>query len=308
MARVKAFIKRILQVCAYCSVPFIAGCLYCISEVCKLKEGLWTMISVPEEDDDEERFSDDEGEGEGNDNDNNNEKDEEHNENGKEMDSNSQEKEKVESKQETAVIVPSKIQYDGRKREPEYSHADQTCLWELCQFAKHFHPTIALYSQTLLTGKSIVFPDSVNYSPLQNHTLARFLDRFVYKNPKKTTDGYRGSSLMQPRATSTIMKEDILVTGGKKRQLLIEGVGRMDDIPVNDKMFLKKDQESVPVDEVNFLFSFFSPPPKLWFFYLYMRVCNIYCIEKLCVFNFTIIISGSLTLIILLFCEIKIFF
>ena len=73
--------------------------------------------------------------------------------------------------------------YDMKKRDPLYSNANTSSLWELIPLSMHFHPTISLYSKKLLSETLIGHTE--NYNPLQNHTFARFLDRFVDKAPKK---------------------------------------------------------------------------------------------------------------------------
>ena len=61
----------------------------------------------------------------------------------------------------------------------------------------HAHPTIALLARQLLNHESLTSsPDLTLY------TLTHFLDRFVYKNPKKA--GARGTSAMQPSAAGAV--------------------------------------------------------------------------------------------------------
>jgi ribosome biogenesis protein MAK21 len=140
----------------------------------------------------------------------------------------------------------------------------------------HFHPTVSLYAKTLLSCAPIIPPKTATaYDPLQNHTLARFLDRFVYKNPKKVDTVYKGSSIMQPRPPGTgasgaldedelAVLDDVmdgrksrsLIAGGRKRSVFVAedgGMGRsvaMDDEPVNSKAWLSRGLDKVPVDEV----------------------------------------------------------
>jgi ribosome biogenesis protein MAK21 len=104
---------------------------------------------------------------------------------------------------------------------------------------------VQLYAATLLKAESIEPPaNATNYDPLQNHTLGRFLDRFVYKNPKNMQS--KGSSLMQPQG---IKSEDMIVAGGaKKRSGLMDGKA-LDDAPVN-MHGTWKDESQVPTDEV----------------------------------------------------------
>lgn len=84
--RVKAFVKRLLQILTLHQPPFICGALYVISELQSLFPGIFTLIEEPEE----QREQTDEG----------------------------------------PIGNPS-ARYDGRKRDPEYSNADHSCLWDL---------------------------------------------------------------------------------------------------------------------------------------------------------------------------------
>jgi CBF/Mak21 family len=105
--------------------------------------------------------------------------------------------------------------YDPRKREPQHAHAESTCLWELVSHGGrfglqivlitspsvltqvpllyHFHPSVSLHARQILTSvQDTATPD------LGLNTLSHFLDRFMYKNPKKPKP--RGVSAMQPMA------------------------------------------------------------------------------------------------------------
>lgn len=57
-----------------------------------------------------------------------------------------------------------------------------SCNVEL--FQVHYHPSVSLFAHRVISGEVI------NYSgdPLHDFTLIRFLDRFVYRNPKKTDE------------------------------------------------------------------------------------------------------------------------
>jgi ribosome biogenesis protein MAK21 len=77
------------------------------------KPVLRAMLTTPEEDDDEERFVDATDDDDDDDEDN--------------------EKEK---KKDVSARQPAITTYDGRKRDPQYSNAEQTCLWELVWMKK----------------------------------------------------------------------------------------------------------------------------------------------------------------------------
>lgn len=75
---------------------------------------------------------------------------------------------------------------------------------------------------------------------LELHTLIHFLDRFVYRNPKKSFTGPRGSSIMQPMA------------GGDISGLLLAGRTKIRRQPVNNEAFWKKENTKIDADEVFF--------------------------------------------------------
>ncbi|KAG1734581.1 ribosome biogenesis protein [Suillus lakei] len=89
----------------------------------------------------------------------------------------------------------SEEQYDPRKRDPQFAHPSASPLFELIPLIHHYHPTVSLHARQLLSGQPITSsPD------LSLNTLSHFLDRFVYKNPKKAKA--KGSSAMQPAASA----------------------------------------------------------------------------------------------------------
>ncbi|AGO12516.1 AaceriAER174Wp [[Ashbya] aceris (nom. inval.)] len=81
--------------------------------------------------------------------------------------------------------------YDPRKRDPAHAHADAASLWELLLFHAHFHPAVAAHAAALADDRDIAKPD------LGLHTLAHFLDRFVYRHAR-ARPAARGASIMQP--------------------------------------------------------------------------------------------------------------
>jgi len=76
---------------------------------------------------------------------------------------------------------------------------------------------------------------------LSMHTLIHFLDRFVYRNPKKVASGPRGASIMQPLA------------GGDTSSLLVSAQSKNDlKQPVNTETFWRMDGGKVAADEIFF--------------------------------------------------------
>ncbi|KAH9430808.1 hypothetical protein MCOR02_008135 [Pyricularia oryzae] len=166
--RVKAFVKRMLQIVNLHQPSFICGILYLIAELEGVFPDLKALLNDPEdnEDDSEEVYRDADA---------------------------------VESGKKATEVNGSdkkKTAYDGRKRHPEYSNAHRSCLWEIAPFFEHFHPSVVVFANNLLARqKSLPKPE------LSNHTLIQFLDKFVYRNAK-TTEITRGGSIMQPVVAS----------------------------------------------------------------------------------------------------------
>jgi ribosome biogenesis protein MAK21 len=76
---------------------------------------------------------------------------------------------------------------------------------------------------------------------LVSHTLANFLDRFVYRNAKSKAEGPRGSSIMQP------------LSGGENGGVLLTSkAANRQQQPLNSEAFWRKKAEDVAVDEVFF--------------------------------------------------------
>ncbi|KUJ20246.1 CBF-domain-containing protein [Mollisia scopiformis] len=207
--RVKAFAKRMLQVVTLHQAPFICGVLYLLRELETIFPALKSLLTESEEgdDDEEEIFRDVPEDGEI-------------------------------SKAQSTNLDPlfHRAPYDGRKRDPEHSNADKSCLWESIPFLVHFHPSVSLFASRLLNNEKLPpKPD------LASHTLSSFLDRFVYRNAKTAASGPKGGSIMQP------------LSGGDSRGILLSsrnGIRSLD--PLNTENFWHKKAEDVAVDEVFF--------------------------------------------------------
>ncbi|KAH9895791.1 CBF/Mak21 family-domain-containing protein [Cubamyces lactineus] len=138
-----------------------------------------------------------------------------------------------------ATPPPDAPTYDPRKRDPQYSHAFATPMYELLPLLNHYHPTVSLHARQLFTSSPITgSPD------LSLNTLSHFLDRFVYKNPKKPKP--KGSSAMQPAASD-----------GAKGVTLVKGEVAGLGVPVNDERFWKRRVEDIPVDQ-RFFHTYFT--------------------------------------------------
>lgn len=71
-------------------------------------------------------------------------------------------------------LKTDKNTYDPMQRNPAYAGAEKTNHWELSLMANHFHPSVALFANTIIEGSQIKYSGD----PLQDFTIMRFLDRF----------------------------------------------------------------------------------------------------------------------------------
>jgi len=194
--RVKAFVKRMLQILNLHQPSFVCGILYLAIELTLVFPDLKTLLTEPEENDSEEV--------------------------------------PPAGASEDSSQAAHKNAYDGRKRNPEFSNAHLSCLWELLPFLRHYHPSVDVYATNLLSGQK------PNKKPeLANHTLIAFLDKFVYKNPK-ATDQAKGASIMQPMAASG------------QSQILLSKTSAKGADSVNSASFWNKKGEDVDVEDAFF--------------------------------------------------------
>ncbi|ORY13716.1 CBF/Mak21 family-domain-containing protein [Clohesyomyces aquaticus] len=204
--RVKAFVKRLLQIIHLHEPPFICGVLYLINELIITFPSIKTMISTPE--------------------DNASDSGEEH----------------YEDVQEDAAMVngrePSKHpHYDPKKRDPDHAHADLSCLWELLPLQAHYHPSVHVLASKLINSEPIKEkPDPTIY------TLMNFLDKFSFRNPKTKAQVSHGSSIMQPMS-GTSKAADYLITqreSGKREEAINSEQfwrRKLDDVRVDEVFF-----------------------------------------------------------------------
>jgi len=145
--------------------------------------------------------------------------------------------------------------YDPRKREPEFAHASSSPLWELFPLLSHYHPTVSLHARQLLLSQPLTStPD------LALNTLSHFLDRFVYKNPKKQSSKQKGSSVMQPAAGDAISGGGVRLIRGEVGEGL--GLNSGGGVTVNDEKWWRRRVEDVPIDQV-FFHKYFNQKSEL---------------------------------------------
>ncbi|RNA44224.1 CCAAT enhancer-binding zeta, partial [Brachionus plicatilis] len=226
LPRLKAFVKRLLQICLNQSPPFICGSFILISELIKSKKSIIQLdhsalirnsidngVDIKfNDDDDEERFVD--------------VKDESDKEDITEANGESEEKKNNSWIHKKNIVFKKHDKYDYHERNPLYSGADKTLTYELLLYSKHYHPTVVVYANKLMNGESVEYDGD----PMEDFTLIHFLDRFVFKNPKRSKDNKKTKkSVFQPNRS--IQKS------------AIKGMA------VNSKEYLKLDPSKIPEDE-----------------------------------------------------------
>ncbi|KAG7212194.1 hypothetical protein KM043_012534 [Ampulex compressa] len=140
----------------------------------------------------------------------------------------------LEAESDTKIKTEYKVEnneqnhYDPFCRNPLYAGATKSFTTELVALVKHYHPSVALFANTIIQGKSIDYTGN----PLEDLTLIRFLDRYVYKNPKKleTKKVQRNYDPLAKRAGYTP-----------------KGIR---SIPVDSASYLNEREDRIPVDEL----------------------------------------------------------
>ncbi|KAM0329774.1 hypothetical protein ACHAQA_003938 [Verticillium albo-atrum] len=196
--RVKAFAKRMLQILGLHQPSFACGILYVVLQLRLQFPDLRALLEDAEEHD---------------------------------------EVEGTESLTQEARPNPTKpaTDYDGRKRDPEHSNAQNSCLWEIAPLLRHYHPSVPVLAASILSSD-----ETVQKPDLESHSLIRFLDKFVYRNPK-ATETSRGVSIMQPLQGSS---DSASVHLGKKNAASATSI--------NHPSFWNKKIDQVAADDVFF--------------------------------------------------------
>jgi ribosome biogenesis protein MAK21 len=174
--RVKAFVKRLLQIIHLHEPPFICGVLYLVNELMTTFPSIKNMLTTPEDhdsDSEDEHFDD------------------------------------VPENPTTSSKSgkPKHPRYDPRKRDPDHADAELSCLWELLPLQAHYHPSVHVLAQRIIDSQPIKEkPDPTIY------TLMNFLDKFAFRNPK-VKQAAHGASIMQPMAgAGTLNTGSYLIT------------------------------------------------------------------------------------------------
>ena len=96
--------------------------------------------------------------------------------------------------------------------------------WELSLATHHYHPSVAKFA-------NIVGEITYTGNPLADFSLAPFLDKFAYKNPKDVK-----------RVSKKVNRHESV---GERRSMKAETIGSRLALPVNDPSFLKQKETAV---------------------------------------------------------------
>ncbi|GFY59015.1 hypothetical protein TNIN_28211 [Trichonephila inaurata madagascariensis] len=77
-----------------------------------------------------------------------------------------------------------KSAYNFDCRNPLHADAEYQDFWELLFLKQSFHPSVSLFAHQVSNATAIKYSGD----PLLDFTTSRYLDRFVYRNPKKITE------------------------------------------------------------------------------------------------------------------------
>jgi ribosome biogenesis protein MAK21 len=176
IARVRAFVKRVLQVALHERSNFVCAALVVVSETMRVHEEVRDMVTVaemPEEDAAEKEaaiaktalqseFADERA----------------HQlKKLREL----EQADDAEAGEAAKVSTSTRRVYNPLKENPLRANADNSCAWELLLLSEHNHPSVALFAKQILDLSLIKYDGD----PLLDFSLSSFLDRFAYKAPKK---------------------------------------------------------------------------------------------------------------------------
>ncbi|XP_022915981.2 CCAAT/enhancer-binding protein zeta [Onthophagus taurus] len=253
--RIMSFIKRLLQLTLSLEPSFACGMLYLISQLCKDNPNLLHLTLKESESKELSQFDDDGDEKYEDVGETVIKIEDDDNLPGEKIDEEASEK-KIEEEVDIKPDIDElnkKIQtsssgwvhrtqtikkehdlkvYNPLNRNPLYSGVQYTAYLELLNLQNHYHPSVALFAEKILKGEPITYSGD----PLQDFTLIRFLDRFVFKNPKKIEE----------------MKQGAHPTFGKRKHYLPLGLR---SISVTSEKYLNQNERKIPVDEL-FVYKF----------------------------------------------------
>jgi len=202
LPRVKAFLKRILQVAVHAEAPFAISSLLLVARLLQAHVGAISLVKFS----DHQKF---------------NENDEEVFRDAPDEDDRlfNQTEDLKRAPKDNEFLLSKNLEekekntgdYDAYKREPLYANAENSLLFEVLLLKEHYHPTVRLYASKLVEGvqkNASLF--EYNGNPWLDHSLSNFLDRISFKKPKKVDEGkqnkMRISKLVAPVSETVIFE------------------------------------------------------------------------------------------------------
>ena len=116
--------------------------------------------------------------------------------------------------------------YDPNVRNPLFAGAELVDLWELALLKSHYHPSTALFAEKILNDESIDYSGD----PMNDFSLKHFLDRFVFRNPKK----------VDKKANSTSTRVFGRLPSADKTS---------NQLTISSKEYVNQPENRIPIDE-----------------------------------------------------------
>ncbi|GLV42792.1 uncharacterized protein CBL_03532 [Carabus blaptoides fortunei] len=262
--RIRAFIKRLLQITLYMQPAMACGILYLVHQLMHKNNHLLALTSKADEfinDDEAEHYSDikKEDDTQAEENDANQDDADAPKVNQSVVDLSDIPDDDVKPDMEilnasmenksswvhsdkaikTEILHPPVKCYNSYHRNPLYAGGEFCVYFELLNLQKHFHPTVALYASKIVKAENI----SYSGDPLKDFTLMRFLERFSFKNPKKIED------VQKPGINPIFGRRQLRVPSGVKSHA------------VTSKNYLNMKKEKIPVEEL-FMYTYLQRKHK----------------------------------------------
>jgi ribosome biogenesis protein MAK21 len=235
IVRIKVFVKRLLQLALFMQPSFACGVLYLISQLIGKRTNIQSLVlkqsvlkDLDDDNDEEERYYDVQ-------NDETDTKQDDDNDENRDLKTNTNTVNESALQPSWDHSANARNNKNNRRRHPcnflsrnpLYAGGEFCAYNELIYLKHHFHPTVALYATNILDGNIIKYSGD----PLKDFTLIRFLDRFVFKNPKKNEDKF---------------VQGAHPTFGKRKMYQPKGLKLL---PINSPSYLNEKFNNIPIDE-----------------------------------------------------------
>lgn len=252
-----AFIRRILQICLHNPSNLVAALLIMLASLVKEKKELAgelanrltnkSGVQFDDDEEDEEHYEDVQTDDEMNQL-NMDGVEESEDDSNSTLDLNQQQQQQ---QQKTAAKSSSWVfkkvntttsqqtaAYEPLHRNPLYANAETASPYELLPLKNHYHPTVALFTEKLMNREPIDYDGDVLY----DFNTKSFLDKFVYKNPKKI------SKLESKKAK-------------EKSKFEREVNYRQQRLRINTPSYLSERENKIPIEE-RFIYTFLKNRTK----------------------------------------------